>query len=175
MVSTDEQARGRYIDAMNDLGDDRPPMRPAHITAIERLREQAPEAFGRPAAAVEIDEAEELLGVKLPAAYRDFLRRFGSGGVGKAIVLGLHEAEFVATPSVVDVSNQFREELRDQLPEYDRLVVIGVDGAGNPVGFLPGDPCIFTHDHDFGGRHDLAADFEDYLDKALSGALEVSF
>ncbi len=55
------------------------------------------------------------------------------------------------------------------------MVVIGIDGSGNPVVFLPDNPCLFTHDHDFGGRYDLAADFDDYLQKALTRTLQASF
>jgi SMI1 / KNR4 family. len=146
-------------------------MRPDHIAAITRLRAEVPEAFGRPATAEKIAEAEERLGAKFPGSYRDFLKEFGSGGAGKAIILGLSEAGFVYTPSIIEVSSRFRKEL----PEYDRMVVIGMDGSGNPVGFLPNNPCIFTHDHDFGGRYDLATDFDDYLEKALSGRLAAAF
>lgn len=140
--------------------------------AIEEERDTCPEAFGGPATEAEVIEAEKCLGVKLPPDYKEFLYKYGSGGVGKVIVLGLREAEFVATPSFVEQSLEFRK----QLPvEYSKMVVIGVDGAGNPVGFNPSDSTIFVFDFDFGGYHALASSFEEYLDKAINQQLDVQF
>ncbi|WP_375345383.1 hypothetical protein ACEWPB_15685 [Priestia megaterium] len=67
----------------------------------------------------------------------------------EAVVLGLREAEFVSTPSFVDKSIQFR----NILPQgYEHFVVIGVDSAGNPVGFQYPNKEIVIVDFDFGGK-----------------------
>ncbi len=150
-------------------------MRKEHIDMINDLRSQIPETFGRPATDNEIINAENTLGVKLPNEYKVFLREFGSGCVGRAIILGLSEAEFVGTPSFVDTTLEYRQVFCEDIPEYKDIVVIGVDGSGNPIGYLPDSPTIFVHDHDFGGRYDLATDFNDYVDKALNGTLQASF
>lgn len=65
--------------------------------------------------------------------------------------------------------------MSNNIPEFENIVVIGIDGSGNPVGYLPGSSTIFVYDHDFGGRYDLAIDFCDYVEKALNKSLEVSF
>lgn len=150
-------------------------MRKEQIEAVRELRNQVPEAFGRPATEEEIINAEGKVGIKLPNEYKVFLKEFGSGAVGKAIILGLSEAEFVATSSFANISLEIRKEFFKYMPEYGDIVVIGIDGSGNPVGYLPDSPTIFVYDHDFGGRYDLANDFSDYVDKALNGTLEVSF
>lgn len=150
-------------------------MRKDQIQEVNKLRNQVPEAFGEPASEEEIINAERKLGTKLPEEYKVFLREFGAGGVGGAIILGLSEAEFLYTPSFVDISLQFRKQFRDDIPEYGNLVVIGIDGSGNPIGYLPNNTTIFVNDHDFGGRYDVANDFCDYIDKALSGTLDISF
>lgn len=150
-------------------------MRKEQIDTVREFRNQVPEAFGRSATEEEIVNAEAKLGVELLNEYKVFLKEFGSGGVGQAIILGLSEAEFVATPSFVDISLEIRKEFYKDIPEYGDIVVIGIDGSGNPVGYLPDSPTIFVHDHDFGGRYNLASDFSDYVDKALNGTLEVSF
>ncbi|MGG0386290.1 hypothetical protein ABEY69_25165 [Priestia filamentosa] len=49
--------------------------------------------------------------MKLPEDFKQFLLKYDSGAVGEAIVLGLREAEFVATPSFVEKSLQFRSSL----------------------------------------------------------------
>ena len=61
------------------------------------------------------------------------------------------------------------------IPEYEYMVVIGEDGMSNPIGFLPNEPVIFTYDHNFGGRYDLAYNFCDHINKALDGTLQAGF
>ena len=65
---------------------------------------------------------------------------------------------------MVEASERFRKELP---AGHESMVVICLDDGGNPVGFLPDAPTIFCVDHDFGGRHDLAASFSDYLNQLL--------
>ncbi|WP_010250437.1 SMI1/KNR4 family protein [Acetivibrio cellulolyticus] len=142
------------------------------VDQIRLLRDQVPEAFGKPIEEVKIVEAEKTLGVTLPEEYKSFIKEFGSGAVGEAIIIGLSEAKFVETPSFVEESLRFREELPD---EYKNIVVIGIDNSGNPVGFLPESPVVFVYDYDFGGRYDLAKDFNEYVEKSLNRTLDVGF
>ncbi|MFD1434310.1 SMI1/KNR4 family protein [Kroppenstedtia eburnea] len=139
---------------------------------IDERYEMIPEAFGGPVPESEIDEAEEELRVKLPEEYREFIRRYGSGGVGDAVILGLRQAEFLSTPSFVKETEAFRNDLPK---EYSNMIVIGVDGAGNPIGFQPPDQTTFLLDHNFEGYVKLAVSFEDYLSKALSRKLGIHF
>ncbi|WP_107724449.1 hypothetical protein [Desmospora activa] len=84
-----------------------------------------------------------------PPDYKEFVCRYGSGEIGNVVVLGLREAEFVPTPSFFDQTIKYRKELPI---EYSNTIVIGVDGVGNPVGFIPPDTSIFVFDQNFGGR-----------------------
>ena len=111
------------------------------LNAIDEELEMCPEAFGGTVNIEEVMQAEVELKVKLPEDFKMFLLKYGSGAVGEAIVLGLREAEFVATPSFVEKSLQFR----NILPEgYENFIVIGVDSAGNPVGFNSPNTEIIT-------------------------------
>jgi hypothetical protein len=142
------------------------------INAINEEFEMCPEAFGGPLDIREVNQAEEELKVKLPEDFKDFLLRFGSGAVGEAIILGLKEAEFVATPSFVEKSLQFRKVLPKG---YENFTVIGMDGAGNPIGFNYPNTDILTYDFTFGGKIVIAESFEKYLEKAIHEELNIHF
>lgn len=142
------------------------------LNAIDEEFEMCPEAFGGALNIEEVNQAEDELKVKLPADYKEFLLRYGSGAVGEAIILGLKEAAFVATPSFVEKSIHFREVLPKG---YDNFTVIGIDGAGNPVGFNFPNTEIITFDFNFGGKKIIAESFEEYLEKAISEELNMQF
>lgn len=142
------------------------------LNAIDEEFEMCPEAFGGTVNIEEVMQAEVELKVKLPEDFKMFLLKYGSGAVGEAIVLGLREAEFVATPSFVEKSLQFR----NILPEgYENFIVIGVDSAGNPIGFNSPNTEIITFDFDFGGKEIIASSFEEYLEKALKEEINIHF
>lgn len=142
------------------------------LNAIDEEFEMCPEAFGGTVNIEEVMQAEVELKVKLPEDFKRFLLKYGSGAVGEAIVLGLREAEFVATPSFVEKSLQFR----NILPKgYENFIVIGVDSAGNPVGFNSPNTEIITFDFDFGGKEIIASSFEEYLEKALKEEINIHF
>ncbi|MCC5803736.1 SMI1/KNR4 family protein [Rossellomorea vietnamensis] len=142
------------------------------LKAIDEEFEMCPEAFGGPLNIEEVDKAADELKVKLPEDFKEFLLRYGSGAVGEAIVLGLKEAEFVATPSFVEKSLHFRQELPSG---YENFTAIGIDGAGNPVGFNAPNFEIITYDFNFGGKEIIAASFEEYLEKAIREELNIHF
>lgn len=104
--------------------------------------------------------------------YKLFLLKYGSGAMGEVIILGLREAEFVTTPSFVQKSLQFRKIL----PEgYENFIVIGICGAGNPIGFNSPNTEIITFDFDFGGKEIIARSFEEYLEKAIHEEINIHF
>ncbi|MFJ7974876.1 SMI1/KNR4 family protein [Peribacillus sp. NPDC096379] len=142
------------------------------LNAIDEEFEMCPEAFGGPLNIEEVNQAEDELKVKLPEDFKEFLLRYGSGAVGEAIVLGLREAEFVATPSFVEKSLHFRKALPKG---YENFIAIGIDGAGNPVGFNSQNTEIITFDFDFSGKEIIAESFEDYLEKAIREELNIHF
>lgn len=147
-------------------------MRKEILNAIDEEFEMYPEAFGGPSNIEEINQAEDELKVKLPEDFKEFLLRYGSGAIGEAIILGLKEARFVATPSFVEKSLLFRKVLPKG---YENFTVIGIDGAGNPIGFNSPKTEIITFDFDFGGTVVLADNFEEYLDKAIRKELNIHF
>jgi hypothetical protein len=134
--------------------------------ALERESKRWPDSQGGAASEEEVREAENIVGARLPEDYRGLLLRCGSAMVGGHSILGVRKA-----PLAADEPPCFHEQtiaFRRQLPgEFRSMVVIEVDGAGNPIGFIPPDRTVFVFDHDFGGRHDLALSFEEYLEKIL--------
>ncbi|WP_071460603.1 SMI1/KNR4 family protein [Bacillus massilinigeriensis] len=142
------------------------------LNAIDEEIEMCPEAFGGPLNIEEVNQAEDELKVKLPEDFKEFLLRYGSGAVGEAIILGLKEAEFVATPSFVEKSLHFRKALPQG---YENFTAIGIDGAGNPVGFNFPNTEIITFDFNFGGKEIIAESFEEYLEKAIREELNIHF
>ncbi|MGM0805579.1 MAG: SMI1/KNR4 family protein [Bacillota bacterium] len=142
------------------------------LNAIDEEFEMCPEAFGGPLNIEEVKQAEKDLEVKLPEDYKEFLLRYGSGAVGEAIILGLKEAEFVATPSFVEKSLYFRKALPKG---YENFTAIGIDGAGNPVGFNSPNTEIITFDFNFGGKETIAESFEEYLEKAIREEINIHF
>lgn len=142
------------------------------LNAIDEEFEMFPEAFGGSINIGEVSQAEAELKVKLPDDFKEFLLRYGSGAVGEAIVLGLKEAEFVATPSFVEKSLHFRKTLPK---EYENFTTIGIDGAGNPIGFNTPNTEIIIFDFNFGEKEIIAESFEEYLEKAIREELNIHF
>lgn len=134
--------------------------------------EKWPQAVAEPVPDAEILVAEASLGVMLPDDYRDFVRCYGGAVVRSVSVLGLRRCEFCddEQSTFPEQTARFRLELPD---EYSEMVVISVDDAGNPIGFLNGKPPIFVFDFNFGGRYDLARSFSEYVRLALSGELDI--
>lgn len=147
-------------------------MKKGLLNVIDEEYEMCPEAFGGPVNIEEIIQAENELKVKLPEDYKLFLLKYGCGAIGEAIILGLREAEFITTPSFVQKSLQFRKILPKG---YDNFIVIGIDGAGNPVGFNSPNTEIITFDFDYGGKEIIARSFEEYLEKAIHEELNIHF
>lgn len=147
-------------------------MRAKILEAINLEYEMYPEAFGGPTSVNDILQAENELNVILPEDFKQFIRTYGSGAVGEIIVLGLKEAELVSTPSFVTESLRFRNELPDG---YSKFVTVGIDGAGNPIGYNYPNIEIIKFDFDFGGEIKIADNFEEYLDKAIRGSLNIHF
>jgi hypothetical protein len=96
--------------------------------------------------------------------------RYGGAVVGRQEVLGVRRPPLgggeVGTPPVVAYTLRVRSE---QPAEYRTMIVVAVEN-GNPVGVVAGEPAVFTLDHDFGGRHEVAASFERYVLELLGAA-----
>ena len=142
------------------------------LSIIKEQFDMVPESFGGKVAIEEVDKAKVLIGVELPEDYIEFICMFGCGVVGSTVILGLGEAQFVSTPSFVNETIEFRRELPSK---YKKFVVIGVDGAGNPIGFNSPSKEIVLFDHNFNGEVCLAGDFSEYLRKACYNELKIQF
>lgn len=142
------------------------------LEILEEAFEMVPEAFGGKVPLEEIEQSQKTLGVELPEEYKEFIARFGSGAIEGTVILGLREAEFVPTPSFVKVSQQYRKELPEK---FKNFVVIGVDGAGNPIGFNYPEEDIVMYDHNSCEIISLADDFAGYLEMACYDELDIQF
>ncbi len=142
------------------------------LSFINERFDMVPESFGGKVSIEEVNKAKEMIGVELPEDYIEFICMFGCGVVGSTVILGLGEAEYVSTPSFVNETIEFRNDLSEN---YKNFVVIGIDGAGNPIGFNSPSKEIILFDFDFGGEVYLASNFSEYLRKACYHELKIQF
>jgi hypothetical protein len=95
-----------------------------------------------PATASEVAELEEVLGVKLPSEYRNFVLTHGAGDFAKARILGLESG----------TGSQIAEHMLDELP--DDFIPVLDNGVGDYYGFIAeGGVCRQTvsfWDHETG-------------------------
>lgn len=142
------------------------------LSIINEEFEMVPESFGGEKEIYEVRKAEDILGTKLPKDYVEFICMFGCGVVGTTVILGLGEAQFVSTPSFVEETLKFRRELSSK---YEKIVIIGVDGAGNPIGFNSPNEEIILYDHNLGEKVFIASNFSEYLKKACYDEINIQF
>jgi hypothetical protein len=112
-----------------------------------------------PATEAQLDLLEADLGVHVPAGVRWFLLHLGGGVVG---------SDWIDDVTQLRASHaKFgRERSAWGLPE---CFVIGWDGSGNPIAVENGTGRLIVPDHDFGGVHELAPSFEEFLVRCLLG------
>ena len=136
------------------------------LAAILMSRED--QCLGTGADEAEIRLAEEALGIRIHGSYRDFISRFGWGGVGHVELYGLGK-DVPPHLNLVRITKSERTEMRPMLPKY--LLPIMNDGAGNlycaDTMFMRGnEPRVVFWDHD--GMEDqemevVADDFSEWL------------
>ena len=144
-------------------------MSPETIRRLDELFRSMPVLLGGPASSVEIDAAEQRVGLKFAPDYRAFLERYGGAVVGSLPVLGLRQAEVMAddTFSVADVTARFRA---DGWTPTDDWVVVSMDPAGTPIG-LTSEGEVWISDHDVGETRMVAPTFEAFLVQLLDEGL----
>ena len=104
----------------------------------------------KPATPEELTAFEQAHG-SIPADYRWYLAACGGGVIGSEWVDDIRKLS--AT------QKKFREEawpVQDAFP-------IGWDGGGNPMVIEKSSGRLLVADHDFGGVHDLAPSFADFV------------
>ncbi len=115
-----------------------------------------------PASDQELIELEAELG-PIPSDFRWFLHALGGGPVGS---------------EWIDNQNDLREShakfnAETALPNGWTLkdcFVVGWDGSGNPLAIDNTTGALVVEDHNFGGIHQVAPSFLDFLRKGLLGA-----
>lgn len=112
----------------------------------------------QPASEQELQEFEALHG-PIPLPFRAFLANFGGGVVGTEWVDGIQQLHATHIKFKMESGADGR-----QLPD---TFVIGWDGAGNPFGIHKVSGAVLVQDHTFGGVHQLASSFGEFLRKGL--------
>lgn len=143
-------------------------MNPELETALREEFTRWEGAVGTPVPYAEIDQAERTLDVSFPKDYRDFVHQYGGAVIGGTSILGLRQPPLMPDepPFVTEETLRSRSELP---ASHSKMVVISIDGFGNPIGFVPADPSIIIFNYDFGGPSVLAPSFEEYVALLLSG------
>ncbi len=125
------------------------------VQAFSRI----PEGFrSRPASEEELQAFEDGFGT-IPEDFRWFLKACGGGAVGSEWTDGIEE--------LPETHRQFRKGLEDGFWTMSGVFIIGSDGGGNPYGIEVATGRIIVEDHDFGGIHEMAPSFEEFLKKGL--------
>lgn len=115
----------------------------------------------------EIDAAEKAVGISFVPDYRWFLRTYGGAMVKSLPVYGLRWSEVMAESTVVAETLRFR---KDGWRLTDNLVIISVDGSGNPIGIAK-DGRVWISDHDVGKDSVMADSFEDFILGVFDGRI----
>jgi hypothetical protein len=105
------------------------------------------EMLGTPATAEQIAGAENILNVKLPEDYVDFISRFGGTYAGIDICAFENDSE-----SVIQLTQDMRQSFGnedDRGKEAQQSIAFADDGSGNPILInTKGEVVIFYHDSD---------------------------
>jgi hypothetical protein len=118
------------------------------------------DSLRRPRATDEELQAFEYEFGPIPPIFRWFLSECGGGVVGAEWVDGIHE--------LPKTHRKFRaESIGDHGWRMKDVFVIGWDGSGNPYGIDATTGKVVVEDHDFGGIHEMAPSFDEFLREGL--------
>lgn len=137
------------------------------VRRLEALFAEAPVLVAEGVSDAEIDAAEKAIGRPFAADYRWFLRRYGGAMVKSLPVFGLRSSEAMWKSTVVEETLRFRKR---GWRLTDKLVVISVDGSGNPIG-IADDGRVWISDLDVGAESVIANSFEEFLGGILDGRI----
>ncbi len=140
-------------------------MRLAVHRSLEEVFREHPVLVAGPVPTDELDLAASELGVVFDRDYREFVSRYGGAIVGGDAVFGLRVAEAMGKFTVTSATKHFRKQ---RWPGTERLYVISIDGAGNPVG-IDADGRVVASYHDGGDLTVIARGFEEYVQRLLDG------
>ena len=127
------------------------------------LKQQIADAFNAlpdgcryPAASEDELAAFEADFASIPEDFRWFLATCGGGTVGSDWVDDINRLRDSHRKFDAESSADGGWTMRD-------VFVIGWDGSGNPFGVHAPTGKLIVEDHDFGGIHDMAGSFSDFL------------
>lgn len=105
-----------------------------------------PDFQGGGASDEEIENAENILGVKFHDDYIEFIKKFGGASAGLDIH-AFHNSALIGRETVIELTQGFRNllELHDQT--MSGLYAISDDGSGNPI-LMNQHGHIFIYYHD---------------------------
>jgi hypothetical protein len=108
----------------------------------------------RPADEDQLRTFEQEFGA-IPQEFRWYLKACGGGVCGSNWVDGIEQ--------LMESHRKFRKESGPEGWTMQGVFVIGWDGGGNPFGIKSSTDEILVEDHDFGGIHEMAKSFSDFL------------
>jgi hypothetical protein len=126
------------------------------VAALSEYPHDVRRPVGTPA---EITDFEVEFGA-LPDDVRWFLCAHGGGAVGREWLDGISELR--------QSQIKFQSESGTGGWSLKDVVIVGWDGAGNPIAVRRGSGEVIIEDHTFGGVHTEAPSFVEYLEKLLS-------
>jgi hypothetical protein len=132
-------------------------MTPFQQAQIKKAHFELPQdCRSEPASAEDLAAFEEKCGT-IPPDYRWYLSDCGGGVIGSEWIDDIDELAYTHRKVRAGQCRGFY-----RIPHFFPL---GWDGAGNPYGYDLDTGKIVTEDHDFGGIHEVAADFYELLSK----------
>ena len=128
---------------------------PSQQQKIKVAHNELPEdCRSSPAAPDELAAFEQKFG-PIPQDYRWYLANCGGGVIGSEWIDSIED--------LPATHRKVREAQRRGFYRVAHFFPLGWDGGGNPYGYDLDTGRIVTEDHDFGGIHEVAADFYDLV------------
>lgn len=132
---------------------------------------ELPGLYGGSCSSSEIQEAQKILEVDFSSGYKEFLLKYGGGGVSSYYIYGLRKISLMGDDLWSVFQNTEFYKNTQKWPGIEDWYVISDDGRGNPIGCKP-DGSVWLSDHDAGFEQiKLADSFEDFLYKLLTDTL----
>jgi len=126
---------------------------------LDHLRAYPPELRERRATIDEVREYEAEFG-PLPDEVRWFLVEAGGGVVGREHLDGIE--------NLPESQRKYVSEFGPDGWSMTNVVIVGWDGWGNPIAVDRASGRVLVEDHNFGGIHEEASSFQEYLEHLLA-------
>jgi SMI1 / KNR4 family (SUKH-1) len=99
----------------------------------------------------------------IPEAFRWFLLACGGGVIGAEWIDGIEQLSKTHLKYKTEIALLRGWTMQDVFP-------IGWDGAGNPIVLNIRTGAVQLEDHNFGGTHEVAPNFEEFMCKGLGAS-----